>query len=646
MRRYFFIIAMLFAFQSAEAGAFSIFFLKYPGRYNSWELEKIESFLSEVESHIPPKMRNIIDGVIPVDFINFEEDQRQGFKSLVVPKCGALSAQENGKQSDQELARANLRTNLIEINRLFLNEIFLGPKLSQKFNCRHRNFYRTAMAVLLHEVGHLFDNNDKIKVTSTLAFQSLMGFKEPWLFGKAKSKNTLQTRSANPDEFRDLEEAFAVNLEYFLLDSEFACRRPNINQFYEELFQIKINQKKKCEINYTVEVRDSTSGNSAQFNLNPERLYAVDYLLADSGKELMSFWGHSMFNLVFCAPGIPIDAKCREGSSLQHHVVVSFRANLTDIKLSYLKGLFGGYPSQPFLLSMTSIIREYNRLEKRNLISVPLKMNAQEKINFVGQVLEMYSSYMGEFKFLTNNCATETKDVIKSVVHANSVQDLGYSTPKGLLKDLINIGLVEKDYKTKEYSHFDSVSEKYKDAYEKLNRAADQNKIKTYDLDDFIELSAETRSAWYNKIIKVHGDKKSAILLALQIEQDIKDLEKQSFERSIFNTLLMAIEEPDSFEKKFSKTSKQILERITENIQRSERFSVNSKGYGVFLPQDNTDGEFEQILARNNQRDLVDDISFIRKEAESMYSDLHQEIQNTGKNVDWLIKSVREINAR
>ncbi|MEK6772872.1 MAG: DUF4105 domain-containing protein [Bdellovibrionota bacterium] len=495
-------------------------------------------------------------------------------------------------------------------------------------------------------MGHIFDNNDKIKVTSTLAFQSLMGFKEPWLFGKAKSKNALQTRSANPYEFEDLIEAFAVNLEYFLLDPEFACRRPNINQFYEELFQIKTNPIRNCEENYKVVVKDSTTGNSTQFNLNPERLYAVDYLLADTGKELMSFWGHSMFNLVFCAPGIPINAKCREGASLQNHVVVSFRANLTDIKLSYLKGIFGGYPSQPFLLSMTSIIREYNRLEKRDLISIPLKMTAQEKFNFVGQVLEMYSSYMGEFKFLTNNCATETKDVIKSVVHTNSVQDLGYSTPKGLLKDLISIGLVEKDYKTKEYSRFDTVSEKYKEAYEKLTQIADQRKFKTYDLDDFIELPAATRSSWYNKMIQSQGDKKQAILLALQVEQDIKDLEKQSFERSIFKTLLVAIEEPDNFEKKFSKTSKQILERITENLKRSERFSPNSTGYGIFLPHDNNDGEFEQILAKNNQRDLIDDISFIRKEAENMYSELHEEVQNTGKNVDWLIKYYREVTKK
>ena len=80
-------------------------------------------------------MKNIIDGIIPVDFINFDEDQRQGLKSLLVPKCGAQSAQENGQQSFQELARVNLNSNLIELNRLFLNEIFLGPKLSQKFNC-------------------------------------------------------------------------------------------------------------------------------------------------------------------------------------------------------------------------------------------------------------------------------------------------------------------------------------------------------------------------------------------------------------------------------------------------------------------------------------------------------------------------------
>ena len=638
--RYFFIISLFFA-QATLAGPFSIFFLKDAGKYSAWELERIESFLAETEKSIPLKMKKTIGGIIPVDFITFTADGKQGIKYLLTPTCGAASSES--KQSPrrfQTLGRANLKTNLIELNRLFLNEIFLGEVGSQKFDCRHRSHYRTAMATLIHEVGHLYD--DLKKVTSTKSFQNLMGFKEPWLFGKAKSKNKLETRSVNPYEFTDLQEAFSVNLEHFLLDPEFACRRPNINQFYEEHFGVKPELVRECAVNYLVDVKDSTLAQSTRLDLNPERLYSVDYLLADRGSELMSYWGHAMFNLIFCAPDAPIGANCRDGRNLAHHVVVSFRANLTDLKLSYLKGLFGGYPSQPFLLSMVSVMREYNRMEKRNLISIPLKMTALEKTNFVNQVVEMYSSYMGEFYFLTNNCATETKDLIKTVVRKDSAQNLGFSTPVGLVDDLIDAGLIDRNYKKLEYSRYDSYSEKYKDAFTKLLTIARRNKFKDYDLEDFIELPAKTRMAWYTKIIKTQKDKRAITFTVLQLEQEIKEFEKQSFDRAVYNTMLQAFEKPAEFKGKFKSSSQFILNKIVTDLKRGERFNTNSVGYGVFLPQDNRDGEFERIMQQNTQRDLVDNMKIIRDEAELMYAGLNAEIKNTGENITQLIKMARE----
>jgi len=638
MGRYFFITTFLLLSQAAHAGPFSKFFLKNSGRYNTWELERIENFIEQTEARMPQKMKDMINGIIPVDFVDFPEDQKQGLKFILIPKCTVKDGGQNAPKIAQKLGMANIKTNEIKINRLFLNEILLGPELSQKFNCRHRNLYKTAMGVLLHEAGHLFDKQAKVSTSDT--FQSLMGFKKPWLFGKAQSRNKLQTRSPNPYEFADLFEAFSVNLEFFLLDSEFACRRPNINQYYEDVLQ---TQKRNCKPNYTVVAKDSTNGSSTQYNLDPQRLYSVDYLLADSGSQLMSYWGHAMFNLVFCAPGVPVGPKCREGSNLSHHIVVSFRANLTDLKLSYLKGLFGGYPSQPFLLSMTSVMREYNRLEKRNLESIPLNLTAQQKINFVGQVLEMYSSYMGEFRFLTNNCATESKELLKSIVRTQTVQDLGYSTPKGLLQDLIDIGLIHGNYKKKEYSFFESYSDKYKMAFAKLNNIAKKFNFKEHKLDDFIEMTAAQRMQWYNQIIKSQKDKKALLLLAVQVEQEIKEFEKQSFDKAVFEMMLKAIENPKDFDGKFSSKAKQLIEAITENLKRSERFSTSATGYGVLLPSDQNEGEFERIAADLTRRDLVDGLAFVRAECEKMFSSLDEEIKNTGKNIDALIQALREV---
>ena len=46
-------------------------------------------------------------------------------------------------------------------------------------------------------------------------------------------------------------------------------------------------------------------------SLNPSRVYAVDYLLAEANQQPMSRWGHSMLRLVICAPGRPPGSCCR-----------------------------------------------------------------------------------------------------------------------------------------------------------------------------------------------------------------------------------------------------------------------------------------------------------------------------------------------
>jgi hypothetical protein len=80
--------------------------------------------------------------------------------------------------------------------------------------------------------------------------------------------------------------------------------------------------------------------------IDPARIYQIHYLFAGKGKEMMSRWGHAMFRLVICAPGKPVGPSCLQDFS--HHVVVSYRANVEDMTMSYKKGMDGSYASQLF----------------------------------------------------------------------------------------------------------------------------------------------------------------------------------------------------------------------------------------------------------------------------------------------------------
>ena len=171
-------------------------------------------------------------------------------------------------------------------------------------------------------------------------------------------------------------------------------------------------------------------------NWIPVGFYGVDYLLAGVGEDWSSRWGHSMFRLIVCAPHRQkVSKKCR--SDLEHHVVLSFRANPQDMMLSYWKGFFGGYPSKMFLSSAFGIfIRSISVGEQRELISVPLRFSRQERENFVHHLLEIYWEYLGDYKFLTNNCQSESEDMLRAIFENEKVHYLTALSPVGLMEEL------------------------------------------------------------------------------------------------------------------------------------------------------------------------------------------------------------------
>src|SRR5690606_14918398 len=99
--------------------------------------------------------------------------------------------------------------------------------------------------------------------------------------------------------------------------------------------------------------------------LDPARVYAVDYLLAEGNDRMMSRWGHSMLRLVVCAPGREPGPDCR--LDLDHHRVLSFRAFVDDVQISSWRGLTGSYPSRLFVLPLAQVVEEYTAVELRGL---------------------------------------------------------------------------------------------------------------------------------------------------------------------------------------------------------------------------------------------------------------------------------------
>lgn len=162
------------------------------------------------------------------------------------------------------------------------------------------------------------------------------------------------TSSSNPREF------VAVNMEYFLLDPSYACRRPALYRYYQQRFGWA-PEHSACAQSFAYLNAGRDFGQQPLGQLDPERVYEVDYLLAEANDNLVSRWGHTMLRLVICAPGRPRGPDCR--LDLDQHLVLSYRAFVGDLQLSSWDGLTGAYPSRLFVLPLSQVIEEYTKVE-------------------------------------------------------------------------------------------------------------------------------------------------------------------------------------------------------------------------------------------------------------------------------------------
>jgi len=293
------------------------------------------------------------------------------------------------------------------------------------------------LATLVHELAHFHDRRHGLSRDPRLL--DLAGWQERARKPGRERDNPFTDRSPDRYELASPAEFVAVNLEHYLLDPQYACRRPALHGYFSEHFGwAPVSSGCAPGIPY-LDVADE--GRDLLALLEPERVYEVDYLLAEGNHELMSRWGHSMLRLVICAPGREPGPECR--LDLQHHRVLSFRAFVDDVQLSSWAGLTGGYPSRLFVLPLEQVVEEYTAVQLRGLRSIPLDLQAAEIAMLLERVGRLHWSYDGRYRFIGNNCAVETFKLLHDGVPRLAGERLAAITPTGLLSKLEDRGLAD-----------------------------------------------------------------------------------------------------------------------------------------------------------------------------------------------------------
>ncbi|WP_372873975.1 DUF4105 domain-containing protein [Pseudomonas sp.] len=425
----------------------------------------------------------------------------------------------------------------IELNSQLLSSLSTGSAATTPTQRPHGNVRRELLATLLHELTHLYDRaqlwpKDERRLLQRcrqrLASLGPVGLPDscrgqserrftlsdnPRLLdlagwpqrvgrrGAREQANAQVERSPDVYELSNPREFVAVNMEYFLLDPAYACRRPSLARHFSAHFAGWTPPRRQpCTEDYPYLNAGRDFARQPLGTLNPERVYQIDYLLAEANQQWASRWGHSMLRLVICAPGRPRGPDCR--LDLDQHLVLSYRAFVGDLQLSSWDGLTGVYPSRLFVLPLSQVIEEYTKVELRSLASVPLKLEREQLERLVTRAAEQHWSYDGDYYFISNNCAVETLKLLRSGTAHPRLQALDSILPNGLLqlltaRDLADMAVLDDAEQALRLGYrFDSFRDRYQAMFTVLQQRLP---IEQHSVEYWLEQSAEARRPWFAK---------------------------------------------------------------------------------------------------------------------------------------------------
>lgn len=555
----------------------------------------------------------------------------------------------------------------LELNRHWLTDLSAGHEDRFPDGRQHGTLRQELLATLIHEIAHLYDRGRswqaeqrsllrhcrnryqtqgkaglpaecrgqterRFTLSDDPRFLDLAGWaQQAGRRGIRESDNHQSYRSPDNYELHSPAEYLAVNLEYFLLDPQYACRRPALHAYFRDHFDWA-----PPTVDCPGEVPYLYAGLDAQRpalgSLDPERIYAVHYLLAEPNEQWASRWGHSMLRLVVCAPGRPPGPDCL--LDLDHHLVLSFRAFVDDLQLSSWDGLIGNYPSRLFMLPLQKVVDEYTRLELRGLSSIPLRMDEQARHQLALQAATLHWSYDGTYYFISNNCAVETLKLLRSGSALPQLQDMDSLTPAGLLAVLNARGLADlrplqdRQAALRQGYYFDSYRERYQQMFEVIRSRL---QIPIERIEDWLANPADQRQAWF-----AAADTRSTAAL-LVLEEAIRRRQMLLIQQDLKQRFLSSDAPPA-----LTETAQLVQGLLSASSFLSRPGELLDEGYG--LPQPQESQRFIELAGARQQALLTTADDVEQRLLSLINPQQRQQLDATNGNISLLAQQLRRLH--
>lgn len=196
--------------------------------------------------------------------------------------------------------------------------------------------------------------------------------------------------------------AWRKQLRDYTNDDRYACRRPLYARHFMR-HQSFSSDNEVCPKEIPFHLTNGLEADEIVW-LNPDKVHAVHVLFIGQGDTMMSKFGHTAFRLIICPDGDTSAEACN--SNLYEHVVLGYMARLDGFSIKPLRGLMGDYDVNLFAGKFMDAYEQYAIGEFREIYSLPLQMNEEDKAFFIRALSEVHWGFSGEYRFLTNNCST------------------------------------------------------------------------------------------------------------------------------------------------------------------------------------------------------------------------------------------------